>query len=249
MMKHAADIDKLIEEGKLDEAAKALDDMLKDTQKLVDDLDKSGEQYGGDEYKELREKMQRFSDELEALQKGQDQVLDQSQAMMDRAKREAEERLKGKLDKALAEVKKKVERAEGQLAKLDREALFLNEGEDAQFAKARIEDLKRALESKDLDDATSAAEEAEASARSAERSVTDRTRGRFGQKDRQTMEQKATLESARAELESARKQLQELVPDPSSLMDKNEKQRLARGADQQQQLQENAEKLQKLMDE
>lgn len=249
MMKDASDIDKLIEEGKLDEAAKALDEMLKSTEQLVDDLDKSGEEYGGDEYKELREKMDRFSDELQALQKGQDEVLDGSQALMDKARREAEARLKGKLDKALAEVKKKVERAEKKLEALDPDALFLNENEDAQFSKARIEDLKRALESGDLDDATSAAEEAEAAARSAERSVGERTRGRFGQRDRATLDQQAALQAAREDLEKARQELQELVPDPSELLDKNDRQRMARDADRQEQLRENADRLSQLMDE
>jgi hypothetical protein len=249
MMKSASEIDRLIEEGKLDEAAQALDEMLKNTQQLVEELDKSGEEYGGDEYKELREKMERFSDELEALQKGQDQVLGGSQAAMDKARRAAEQRLKGKLDKAIADVKKKVERAEKKLAGLDPDALFLNESEDAQFSRARIDDLKRALESGDLDDAVGAAEEAEAAARSAERSVAERSRGRFGQRDRQTLEQKAALEEARSELEAARQQLQQLVPDPSELLEKGDRQRLARDADRQEQLRENADRLSQLMDE
>lgn len=249
MMEEAKDIDKLIEDGKLDEAAKQLEKMLEATKRLVDDLDKSGEEYGGDEYKELREKMQRFSDDLQALEKGQDDALDQSQSLMDKARREAEQRLKGKLDKALADVKKKVDKAKAELDKLDKDALGLNENEDVGFSKARIEDLERALGSKDLDDATGAAEEAEAAARSAERSVNERTKGRFGDKTKSTAEQKAALQRATGELEEARKDLQELLPDPGSLMDKNDKQRMQRTADQQQQLEENAEKLSKMMDE
>lgn len=249
LLADAQDIDKLIEEGKLDEAAKQLEKMLESTKKLVEDLDKTGEQYGGDEYKELREKMQRFADDLEALTKGQDDALDQSQSMMDKARREAEQRLKGKLDKALNDVKKKVEKAKAELAKLDKDVLIPNENEDSAFAKARVDDLEKALESKDLDDASNAAEEAEAAARSAERSVSERTKGRFGQKDKETLEQRAALEQARKELEEARKQLQQLLPDPSATMDKNDRDRLARTADQQQQLEENAERLERLMDE
>lgn len=249
MLENAKDIDKLIEEGKLDEAAEQLEKMLESTKKLVEDLDKSGEEYGGDEYKELREKMQRFSDDLQALEKGQDEALDQSQALMDKARREAEQRLKGKLEKALADVKKKVEAAKAELDKLDKDALILNESEDAAFAKARIEDLERALGSKDLDDATGAAEEAEAAARSAERSVTERTKGRFGDKTKTTADQKAALQRATSDLEEARKELQALLPDPASLMDKNDKQRMQRTGDQQQQLEENAERLERMMDE
>lgn len=249
MLKSATDIDKLIEEGKLDEAAKALEEMLKSTQQLVDDLDKTGEEYGGDEYKELREKMERFSDEIQALQKGQDEVLDGTQAAMDKARRQADQRLKGTIDKVIADVKKQVEQADKLLGGLDPESLFLNENEDAQFSKARLQDLKRALENRDLDDAIAAVEEAESSARSAARSVTERTRGRFGQKDKQTLEQKSALDEARGALEGARQQLQQLMPNPDELLDQGDRQRLARSADRQEQLREGAERLSQLMDE
>lgn len=250
MLSQAKDIDKLIEEGKLEEAAAQLDKMLASTQKLVDDLDKTGEEYGGDEYQELREKLQRFSDELSALGEGQRTALDQAQAMLDKAKKQAEQRLKGKLDQALTEVKKQVERAKAELDKVsERPALQGGEAEDAAFARARIEDLQRALDSKDLDDATGAAEEAEAAARSAERSVTDRTRGDFGKKDKATLAQRQSLEAARRELEAARKQLQDLLGDPRQQMDNSDKQKLAKTADQQQQLEENARSLEKMMEE
>ena len=249
MMKNAADIDQLIEEGKLDEAAAALEKMLEQTQKMMEGLDESGEQFGGDEYKELREKMERFSDELAALEQGQKQVLGGSQAMMDRATREAEQRLKGKLDRALAEVKKKVERAQKQLQAVEAETLFVHENEDRAFAQARTDDLLRALDTADLEDAAATAEEAEVAARSAERSVTERTRGRFGARDKDTLESRAALEQARQELESARKQLRELTPDPGQAMSGADRQKLQKDADTQEQLKEGAQRLGQLMDE
>lgn len=249
LMKGAQDIDQLIEEGKLDEAAAALERMLEQTQKMMEGLDESGEQFGGDEYRELREKMQRFSDELQALERGQRQVLDGSQALMERATKAAEERLKGKLERALAEVKKKVERAREQLRSVEQDALFSHENEDRAFAEARTEDLDRALDTGDLEDAAATAEEAEMAARSAERSVTDRTRGRFGARDKATLDAKAALERARGELEAARKELRELTPDPQAMMSAADRQRLQRDADTQAQLEEGAERLGRLMDE
>src|SRR5206468_2602076 len=49
MLSAAQDIDKMIEDGKLEEAIKQLADMLKQTQKMVDELDTTGDEYGGDE--------------------------------------------------------------------------------------------------------------------------------------------------------------------------------------------------------
>jgi len=107
----------------------------------------------------------------------------------------------------------------------------------------------KALDSGDLEDAVSAAEEAEAAARSAERSVGERARGRFGQRDRATLDAKEQLESARGDLEAARKQLQELVPDPSSLLGPADRQKMSKDADRQDQLGETAQRLQQMMDE
>lgn len=249
MMERATEIDRLIEEGKLDEAAAALDEMLKSTQELMEGLDEAGEELGGDDYKELREKMDTFSDELRALTEAQDAMLDASEAAMDKARQAAEAQLKGKLDEGLAEVRKKVERAAEKLAALDDQLLFLNEAEDAQFARARVEDLRRALEAQDVDDASSSVEEAEAAARAVARSIHERTDGRFGQRDPATLEQRAAVDDAQRQLAGARDELKKLLPDPNTLLDKTEQQRMSRGADEQEQLGENAGRLEQLMEQ
>lgn len=249
MMQQGQDIDRLLEEGKLDEAQQALEQMLEDTKKLVEELDKTGEEMGGDEYRELREKVERFADELDALEKAQQEQAAQSDELAEKQRHELEQKLGAKLKSTVADLKKKVEKAQTELKGLQRDVLFSNEAEDGDLAQARAEDLLRALESGDLEDATAAAEEAAGAARSAQQSVSDRSRGRFGARDAATQEARRRLEEAQEQLDDVRKKLDELMPRAGEGLDANAQKRMQRGADAQQQLSENAQQLQRLMDE
>lgn len=249
MMSEAQDLDRMIEEGKLDEALKALQEMVDGTQKMLEELDKTGEEYGGDEYKELREKMERFQQELEALKQAQDEASKRSEQLLEQARREAEKRLAGKLEKVLEELKQKAKQADKALDGVDQDGLFTTEQEDAAFAEARLDDLMKALEEGDLDDALMSAEQAENAARSVERSLNDRTRGKFGTRQKETMAAKERVAQARPILEEVRQELEKMLPDPSQMLDKQARQQLQRDADRQRQLQEGAERLRQLMDE
>jgi hypothetical protein len=249
MMEKAKDIDQLLEEGKLEEAQKQLEEMLKGAQELVDELQKTGEEMGGDEFKELREKLERFADDLQALQKGEEQALSETDDVMEKAQREMEKKLGAKLKQALAELKAKTAKAKTSLEGVTRAALMLNEAEDNDLAQARAEDLLRALESGDLEDAVAAAEEAAGAAQSALRTVSDRTRGRFGDKSPETLDAKKRMEEGEKLLDEVRKKLQEMQPDPSDMLDQQARQQMQKGADQQDQLAENAQRLERLMEE
>jgi hypothetical protein len=248
-MQQAMDLDKMIEEGKLDDAAKALDDMIKGTEKLLTNLDETNKEYGGPEYKEVREKLDRFSQDLDALHKGEEQQLKESQKLLDEARKETEQRLKGKLDKLLPELKRKAEKAQADLAALDKDAMMASENDDAAIAKARTDDIKKALENGDLEDAMAAAQEAEASTRILERSIADRTRGRFGSRNKATLDAKDKVSEARPLLNEIRAALNDVMPDPSQLLGKDAQRRMQKGSDQQAQLGENAQKLSQLMEE
>ena len=249
MMQKAASLDELIEEGKLEDAQKALESMLSQSEKMVKELENLDEEVGGEEYKELKEKLQRFSDELTALEAGQQEALKDTERLLEAASKKAEDKLKGKLQQALQEARKKVERAKKKMAALDQASLVPPEEEDVDAARARVDDLDRALQAGDLEDALKAAEDAEAAARSAEMSIADRMRARFGPRTPQTLQTRDLLEETTPLLQEVREQIAELMPDPSSMLDAAQRQRLQRNADRQQQLAESAEKLSRLMSE
>lgn len=249
MMKEAESLDEMIEEGRLEDAAKALEKMLEQTQKMVDDLDKTGEQLGGDENKELREKMERFSEELSALEAAQKEQLEATERAMEQAQKKMEEKLKAQVQRAVAEAKKKAQKAKAELAKVGKDSLSQNEEEDVDAATARTNDVEKALNSSDLEDALRAAEEAEAAARTAEQNISDRQRGRMAFSSKSLEKSAKALREAVEALAEARKTLEQAMPDPSSSMDAAQREQMAKQGDRQAQLGEQAQKLSQLLDE
>jgi hypothetical protein len=243
MLAETSDLDQLIEEGKIDEALAALEKMMSGTEKLTDDLEKSRDELGGDEYAEVREKMRDFTDELKAVTAAQEELERRSERMLESARKEAMRKLekeqKGLLDELIA----KARAASDAIKKIDPRALFAPEQEEAAYAEARVADLLFALAAKDIDDALQAAREAEASTLEAERQVSDRSRGRFSTANERTRQARERLEEARPLLEEVREKLEELLPEPSEMLDKNQRAQMKRDAKEQGELRERTAKL------
>jgi hypothetical protein len=247
----AQTLDEMIEEGRLEDAAKALESMLESTEKMIDELGEAEDEVGGPESKALREQVERFGEELSALEAAQNESLKETEEIMDRAKTRAEERFAGKMKGALAEAKKKADQAQDALQKVDAEAADLNryEEEDHDAAVARTDDLKRALDSGDIDDALQAAEEAEIAARNAEESLSSRQRRRTAFTSPAAKKAAAALSEAAAALRDAREKLDSAMPDAADMLDGKDRERLAKQADRQGQLAEQAQKLAEQMGE
>lgn len=249
MMQQAQDLDRMIEEGKLEEAVEMLQKMMEQTQKMVEELEESSEEYGGDEYRELREKLERFGQELSALTAKQQELLERNQRLLEVAREKAKEKLADKLAAILNELKTKVKSVEGELNEVDSDGLFSMEQEDMALAEARVEDLQSALAAGDLEDAMEAAAAAKAAAQSAERSLADRTRGRFGSRTKSTLDARDRLQKVRPILDDVHAQLSELMPDPAAQLSPSQRRSLRQDADEQAQLQESANQLAKQMAE
>jgi len=250
MFDNANSLDEMIEEGRLEDAAKALEEMLESTQKMIDDLDEAEEELGGEEAKALQEQMTRFGDELTSLEEAQKQALEETEQIMDSARKKAEERYGKQLKAALEDAKKKAATAAEALNRVDGNAgLQGYEQDDVDAARARTADLQKALETGDVDDALRAAEEAEGAARSAEASVHDRQRGRQQFASAAAKKAEAALKEAGNALREAREKLDAAMPDPSDLLDGKDRERLAKQAERQTQLGEQAGKLAEQMAE
>ena len=250
MFESANGLDEMIEEGRLEDAAKALEQMLESTQKMINDLDEAEEELGGPEARALNEQMGRFSEELSSLEEAQKQALEETETIMDAAKKKAEERYGKQLQQAVNEAKKKAQQALEALAKIDPKSdLSPYEEEDADVAKARTAELQKALENGDVEDAIRAAEEAETAARSAETSLRDRQRVNRQFTPASAKKAEAALHEAATALREAREKLDQAMPDASELLDGKDRERLAKQAERQTQLGEQAQKLSEQMAE
>ncbi len=250
MYENANSLDEMIEEGRLEDAAKALEQMLESTQKMIDDLNEAEDELGGDEAKALQEQMTRFGDELTSLQEAQKQALEETEQIMDSAREKAEERYGKQLKAALEEAKKKAATAAEALQRVDAAAALQGyEEEDVAAATARTADLQKALENGDVEDALRAAEAAESAARSAEASVHDRQRSRQQFSSSASKKAEAALKEAGNALREAREKLDAAMPDAAELLDNKDRERLAKQAERQAQLGEQAGKLAEQMAE
>ncbi|MFZ9887592.1 MAG: DUF4175 family protein [Myxococcota bacterium] len=249
MMQEAMDLDRLIEEGKLEDAAAALERMVEQTEKMLEGIEENQEEYGGEEYRELREKLERFGQELSALEAAQQELLERTEEKLEAARREAERRLAGKLQDTLQRLAVVADKAQQRLAGVEPEGLFVTEQEDAALAEARAADLKQALEQRDLEDALAAAEEAAAAARATERALADRTKGRYGSRNKATLDAKERVGDARPLLEEIAAELRKLEPDPVEMLPKSQRAEMKREGKAQRELEQRGQDLQGKMDE
>ena len=250
MFDNANSLDEMIEEGRLEDAAKALEEMLESTQKMIDDLDEAEDELGGEDAKALQEQMTRFGDELTSLQEAQQEALQETEQIMESARRKAEERYGKQLKAALDDAKKKAAAAAEALQRVDGSSGLQNyEQEDVDAAKARTADLQKALDNGDVEDALRAAEEAEGASRSAEASIHDRQRGRQQFSSAAAKKAEVALREAGNALREAREKLDAAMPDPAELLDGKDRERLAKQAERQTQLGEQAGKLAEQMAE
>lgn len=251
MMQQAQSLDELIEEGRLEDAAEALRQMLASTEKMLEELDEAGDEIGGEEGKALREQLERFGQDLSSLEAAQKESLEETEAILEKARRKAEERLGSKFQAALKEAKKQAQKAREALQQIDAAEAGLTryEEEDIEAATSRTAELEKALESGDIDDALRAAEEAESAARSAGSSLDDRQRRRGAFQPQAARKAAQALQEAADALRAAREKLAQLAPDPAEFLDGKDKERLQKNAERQAQLQEQADKLAEQMAE
>lgn len=250
MMQDASSLDELIEEGRLEDAAAALQKMLDSTEKMMQGLDEAGDEVGGQEGKAMREQMERFGQDLSALETAQKEALQETEALMEKARKKAEERVGAKSQAALKEASRAAAKARAALQAIDARQAGLThyEEEDVEAASSRTGELESALESGDVTDAQRAVEEAENAARSAEASLQDRVR-RNDMLPAATKAAEHKLQEAIEALRTAREKLETASPDPTEMLDGKDKERLQRSAERQAQLQEQAHKLAEQMAE
>jgi hypothetical protein len=251
MMQDASSLDELIEEGRLEDAAAALQKMLDSTEKMMEGLDDASDEVGGQEGKALREQMERFGEDLSSLETAQKEALQETEALMEKARKRAEERLGQKAQAALKEAARLADKAKAALEAVDARQAGLTpyEEEDLEASSSRTSELQSALESGDITDAQRAVEEAESAARSAEASLQERLRRNPSFQPAGAKAADAKLQEAIEALRDARAKLETASPDPTEMLDAKDKERLQRSAERQAQLQEQANKLAEQMAE
>ncbi|MDF1566136.1 MAG: hypothetical protein P1V51_24100 [Deltaproteobacteria bacterium] len=255
------DLQKLINEGKLEEALAQLQKMSEQLDELMQRFEKGEQSVGGEKYEELMREMNAFRDELERLRHDQDELLEESRGLKERYQKELEKRVTGKLDELAKRLKAKAEAAKKKLEEMPPEiqdaVVGLYDRETLDQAASRLEETRMLLEARDFDEALKTAQEAL-------RNVAT-VRGLFqdARRDKRLLRRMLPPQVGLSpeELEKALKEgdgrvdeahqlsrelveeLEQLFPDPREVFGKQEQQRLSQMGREQDGLRQRASKL------
>ena len=253
---HAArDLDRmqeLLEAGKFDEALEQVDQMLGQTEQMLAQLREGRQELQSREYSEIAQRAEEIWRELEDLKMRQQELARRTEQIAD----EVRERSQAQIDASDAFIEKQLERLERAGRDIGRVKLDESRPEaDAFDAIAqRVEDGKRALKAKDFGAAREVLERGRDQMKELERE-TDRRAAqlrRFGAMfgDAEAVERASEgLTEARPPVEAVIEDLEDMVPDPSKMLDADERAALEQMADMQSELAERAESLGQQLDE
>ncbi|MCA9542878.1 MAG: hypothetical protein KC613_00765, partial [Myxococcales bacterium] len=154
-----AELEKMLEEGKLDEALAALEEMEQALDDLSNTLDKDMQELHENSDPAMQKAISELMDQAKDLQREQKAVSDETEQLKQQAeaelKRMLEEDLKAKLDA----VNQKAAQLKQQTDSVDPSNLPRPAHDDLQFAKEQADGLQKALERQQLMEALEAAED------------------------------------------------------------------------------------------
>ncbi|MEO1337863.1 MAG: hypothetical protein AAFV29_19625, partial [Myxococcota bacterium] len=243
-------IERMLEEGNLEDAMKALDGMLEQTERMLSQLQEGRDTLQSREYSEIQQRAQKMYEDLQKLEQAQRDVTAQTEDMSRRMLERMQERLgdaKTFIEKQVARLKQALKHLEE--APTDR---FIIEPRLHEGAERRIQDGIRAIEVRDF----GAAEEVLEQAEDQMARLQQETRRRLEQARRfgnyvgeRTKASEQALRRARPPVEEVLKDIRALMPKPGEMMSGAEQKQMQKLQQQQKQIEQKAEQLSKDMQE
>lgn len=248
------EVEKLMREGKTDEALAKLQELGMQMDEMLQNLDQAGEEMGSESNPELVEKFKQFNEDLKGTLEEQQKVADQTRALRDQARAQNKDRLAEKGKALKDELLKKVQQAQEDYKKLQPEQLNSRAARPLEEAQSELQNVENALKVNDFDLAAEAAARAEDAARQLammgeQQRQLDEMFGNPPEVRQQSANLAQRLERDAKNVEDVNRQLQQLFPPPGSQLSQQEKQQLQQLAEQQQQLEQRAQGLRQQMEE
>ncbi len=247
-------VEKLMREGKADEALAKLQELSMQMDKMMESLNKAQGEMGDKQYPELAQKFGNFMEDLRKTMEEQQKVADATKALRDQARNQNRERL-GEKGKAMKEeLLKQVEQVEKSYEQLKPEQLNSRAAGPLSEAQAELENLKNALKADAFDLAADSAQRSEdmaqqiASMGEHQRKLDEM----FGNPDevrQQSAQLAQKLQKDAQTMQEVNQKLQSLFPEPGSQLGQQERQQLKQLSEQQQQLEQRAQGLRQQMEE
>lgn len=248
------EVEKLMREGKADEALAKLQELAMQMDEMLSSLDEAGEEFGAQQYPELAEKFGNFMEQLEKTAQRQQQVAEQTKALRDQARSAGRERLAERGRSMKEDLLQKVEQAARTYQQVKPEDLGNRAARPLEEAQSELQNVRNALQVNDFDLAAEAAQRAEQAAQQLallgdQQRALDEMYGNPEQVRQQSAKQAERLEREARSVQEVSRRLQSLFPPPDSQLGPQERQRLQQLAQQQEDLERQARGLRQQMEE
>ena len=243
-----SEVERMLEQGELDKALEALDQMLERTERMLSQLQEGRETLQSREYSEIQQRAQQMYDDLQRLEQAQRELAQRTEQMS----RKMLERMEERLGDAQAFIEKQVARLKRAQANLQeaRPAQFMPDVEMFERSERRINDGIRAIEGRDF----GAAQEVLQKANDLMGRLQQDARRRIDQARRfgdfvgeRTKASEQALRRARPPVEEVLKDIASLMPKPGEMLSEAEQKKLAQLQERQKQLAKKADELGKDM--
>lgn len=247
-------VERLLKEGKPDEALAKLQELSMQLDQMLESLERGEEENGEEQYPELAKKFQEFMDELEKTTQEQAANAEKTKELRDRYKRQLRERLAQKGAAFKDELIAKADQVLEDYQDFPSERLNPRMEKPLEEAEAELENLKTALQVEDYDLAAESAARAERASQELaaygeqQRQVDELFQNppEVRKKSRETAQR---LERDAQKVEDIQQKLQQLFPQPGSMLSEGDKQKLKELSARQKELQRDADSLRQQMDE
>nr|WP_153865521.1 MULTISPECIES: DUF4175 family protein [Myxococcaceae] len=248
------DVEKLMREGKADEALAKLQQLSQQMDEMMQGLDDAGEDFGSEQYPELAEKYGKFMKDLDETAQKQQQLSEQTRKLRDAARERSRDRLGQKGQALKDELLKDVSQAQKGYAERRVDELSSRGARPLEEVQNELQNVENALKANDFDLAAEAAQRAQSAAEQLsmlgqQQRELDVMWGNPPEVRQQSADLAKKLRQEGERVSDVSRKLQSLFPPPGSQLSAGEKDQLKKLAGQQQQLGEKAQSLREQMEE
>ncbi len=248
-----SDVEKLMKEGKTDEALKKMQELSMQLDEFLENIENAAEESDQQTDPELSKQFQEFTQKLDETVQKQEQLADKTRALRDKARAQQKDRIARQGEQLKRELKQKLETLQESWSELDSQRMGYRFEENRKTALQSNDNVKQSLEANDFDLASEAADQMEESAQAmAEQAQQQRRNDELFQNPpearRESKQASDKLERDAKQAKEIAQKLRDLFPQPGQSMSEQDKQEMGTLAKQQRQLQQQSQELMQRMD-
>lgn len=247
-------IERLMREGKADEALAKLQEMAQQMEEMLKGLENSDDQFGNAQYPELAAKFQQFMDELRQTTQEQKRLSDQTKEIRDRYKAETRQRLSQKGQALKDQLLKETEELQKDYRSVPPDQLNPRAEKPLEDVQRELENLRNSLKVEDYDLGAESASRAERwaselSVYAEQKRQLDEMYGGPPEGRAQSKQLAEKMTKNAQKIQEMNQKLQQLFPPPGAMLSEGDRDKLKEQSGEQRQLQKRAQGLQQRMDD